>query len=156
MGLKKLFAATVVAGLFAGLMVVAPAQAVEIGNEGCTPGYWKNHTDNWQEYTVDSKLKNNFTLGAFEAKWGDKTFLQALSFKGGTTLDGAFQILMRATVAAFLNAAHEGLGYPLRRFNDPGNMQDTVNAALASGDRDTILALAAEYDANNNLGCPLN
>ena len=29
-----------------------------------------------------------------------------------------------------------------------------VNDALASGDRATILALAATLDANNNLGCP--
>ena len=156
MGLKKLFAATAVAGLFAGMLIAAPAQAVEIGNEGCTPGYWKNHTDNWQEYTTASKLGNNFDLGAFEDKYGDTTFLEALSFKGGPGAEGAFRNLMRATVAAFLNAAHEGLGYPLRRFNDPGNMQDTVNAAIASGKRGTMLDLAAEYDANNNLGCPLN
>ena len=156
MGLKKLFAAIAVAGMFAGMLIAAPAQAVEIGNEGCTPGYWKNHTSNWQEYTTSSKLGNNFDLGAFEAKYGDTTFLEALSFKGGTGAEGAFRNLMRATVAAFLNAAHEGLGYPLRRFNDPGNMQDTVNAAIATGKRGAMLDLAAEYDGYNNLGCPLN
>jgi len=31
-----------------------------------------------------------------------------------------------------------------------------VNAALASGDRQTMLDLAGELDADNNLGCPLN
>jgi hypothetical protein len=30
-----------------------------------------------------------------------------------------------------------------------------VNAALASGDRSTMLALAAQLDAFNNLGCPI-
>jgi hypothetical protein len=32
----------------------------------------------------------------------------------------------------------------------------TVNAALASADRDVILALATRLDDDNNLGCPLN
>jgi hypothetical protein len=32
---------------------------------------------------------------------------------------------------------------------------DAVNAALASDDRDAILALKDELDAKNNLGCPL-
>lgn len=31
-----------------------------------------------------------------------------------------------------------------------------VNAALASGDRSTMLDLAGELDADNNFGCPLN
>jgi hypothetical protein len=31
-----------------------------------------------------------------------------------------------------------------------------VNAALASGDRERMLGLAAALDADNNLGCPLN
>jgi hypothetical protein len=156
MGFKKFIATAAVAAFALGTVLVAPASAVNIGNEGCTPGYWKNHTSNWEEYTTASKLKNNFDLGAFEAKWGDSTFKQALSFKGGPGLDGAFQILMRATVAGFLNAAHEGVGYPLRRFIDPGNMQATVNLALASGDRATMISLAKEYDGYNNLGCPLN
>jgi hypothetical protein len=30
-----------------------------------------------------------------------------------------------------------------------------VNAALASGDRATIIATAAQLDAANNAGCPL-
>ncbi|MEO8106471.1 MAG: hypothetical protein ABI720_04060 [Actinomycetes bacterium] len=139
-----------------GMMLAAPASATNIGNEGCTPGYWKNHSDNWEEYTTASLLTNNFELGRFDAKWGGKTLEDAPSFKGGTGLDGAFQIMMRAPVAASLNAAHEGLGYPLRRFDDPGNMKATINAALASGSRSQMLKLAKMYDGYNNLGCPLN
>jgi hypothetical protein len=156
MRFTKLAAAAAALAMTAGMMMATPASATNIGNEGCTPGYWKNHTDNWQEYTTASTLRNNFTLGQFDAKWGSKTFEQALSFKGGTSLDGAFQILMRASVAAFLNAAHEGVGYPLRRFSEPGEMQDMINAALASGSREEMLALAKKLDMYNNLGCPLN
>lgn len=156
MGIKKYIAAAAAMALATGMILATPAAATNIGNEGCTPGYWKNHTDNWQEYTTSSTLQNNWTLGQFQAKWGSKTFQEALSFKGGSGLDGAFQILMRASVAAYLNAAHEGLGYPLRRFNDPGNMKVLINDALASGSRDHMLSLASQLDGYNNLGCPLN
>ena len=29
----------------------------ELGEDGCTPGYWKNHTENWEEYTPDRELR---------------------------------------------------------------------------------------------------
>lgn len=160
MGLKKFIAAAAVASLALGIMLVAPASATNIGDgEGCTPGYWKNHTSNWQEYTPTTKLNvdpKGFTLGDFEAKWGNSTFLDALKFKGGSGLDGAFQILMRASAASALNAADERLDFPLRRFGNPFNIQAQVNAALASGDRATMLALATELDDYNNADCPLN
>lgn len=63
---------------------------------------------------------------------------------------------MRAAVAAWLNAANEGLGFPMRRWSDPGNIVPSVNMAIASGDRATMLDLAAILDDANNLGCPLN
>jgi hypothetical protein len=139
-----------------GVVGIGSAGATNIGEEGCTPGYWKNHTENWEEYHAGSLLKFNFTIPANLSSFGDVTFLQALDGGGGPGINGAAKILFRASVAAFLNAAHEGVGYPLRRFSDPGHMQDAVNEALASGDRQTMLDLAAELDALNNLGCPLN
>ena len=63
---------------------------------------------------------------------------------------------MRASVAAYLNAAHEGVGYPLRRFDEPGEMKNMINTALASGSRAQMLDLAKKLDMYNNLGCPLN
>lgn len=136
--------------------VGSPAVADNIGNEGCTPGYWKNHTDNWQEQTPNTQLDWVFDFPASLASFRDDTFLEALNYGGGGGLEGATRTLMRAGVAAWLNAAHEGLGYPLRRFGDPGQLQARINAALASEDRATILALAEELDELNNLGCPLN
>jgi hypothetical protein len=139
-------------------IAVAPtaAHATNIGEEGCTPGYWKNHTDNWQEYTVDSKIGNNWDLPPSLASFANETFLQALDGGGGPGITGAATILFRASVAAYLNAAHEGVGYPYRRFTDPFNMKLQINNALASEDRDTMLALATTLDNANNLGCPLN
>ena len=142
------------AGLFAALAPSATAE--NIGNEGCTPGYWKNHQDNWEEYTTGSKLGNqNWDIPASLASYNDKTFLQALKFQGGTGLDGAAEVLFRAVVAAYLNAAHEGVGYPYRRFQHPGNLQSWIRDTLATEKRAKYLELAAELDAANNLGCPL-
>ena len=151
----------VIAGLVAALGLVAPANASKVGNEGCTPGYWKNHTSNWQEVKPTRLLTwdhRSVKIIAFAPSTDDlnhdglpDTYLDALSFQGGSDLEGAEQILLRASVAAYLNAAHEGLGYPLRR----QQFIAEVNAAIASGDRQTMIDLATTLDNLNNLGCPL-
>ncbi len=145
------------AAVFAAVCAAAPAaQATNIGTEGCTPGYWKNHTESWEEYWPTMRLKYLFTLPAELSAYADVTMLQALSFKGGSGNDGAARILLRAAVAAHLNAAHEGVGYPYRRAKLPGNLRATIDAALASGDREQMLQVAAWLDEANNLGCPLS
>lgn len=148
------------ASLAAGLAVSAPATGTTIGNEGCTPGYWKNHTDNWleDEFTMISPTRPIYAGGAFyvTAPLRGDTFLQALSYQGGPGKAGAERILLRAAAAAFLNAAHEGVGYPYRRYTDPLAIVPTVSDAIRSGDRERMLALATQLDTANNLGCPLN
>jgi hypothetical protein len=147
----------VVAVLFALLLPVGQAGAVTIGDdEGCTPGYWKNHAESWEEYQPGKKLGDLWNFPASLSSFEDVTMLQALDGGGGPGVSGATKILMRAAVAAYLNAAHDGIGYPYRRFTDPFNIELQVNNALASEDRDTILALATTLDNANNLGCPLN
>ncbi len=141
-----------------GFVVAPAANAVPIGHEGCTPGYWKTHTDNWEETSPSALVKDLYTEA--RANVADRTLLEALAGGGGPGADGAASILARAAVAAWLNAAHDGVGYPWRR--DSGGLDGrpalvpTVNAAFASGDRATMLALASRLDADNNLGCPLN
>jgi hypothetical protein len=81
----------------------------------------------------------------------DTTLLDALSLRGGPGTRGAAEILLRAAVASLLNAAHPDIDYP----RTTAEIIADVNAALASLDRATILALARELDADNNLGCPL-
>jgi hypothetical protein len=134
------------------------AQATEIGHEGCTPGYWKNHTENWQEAGPNYKVKVIYADA--RANVADWTLSRALDGGGGPGADGAAVILVRAATAAWLNAAHEGLGYPWRRaqvgLDGRPPLVATVNAAFASGDRATMLALATWLDNDNNLGCPLN
>ena len=123
--------------------------------QGCTPGYWKQtqHLDSWlatgfsPNQTLESvfDVPNQFGLD-------NKTLRQALSFKGSTTNTGAAQILLRAAVSALLNSAHPDIDYP----RTTAEVIAQVNAALASNNRNTMLSLAAELDADNNLSCPLN
>ena len=147
------------------VLAAAPSGATAIGVEGCTPGYWKNHTENWLETTTlhipTTKLVTSAFAGASSRpNLAGVTFLQALQGGGGSGVDGAAVILARAATAAWLNAAHEGLGFPWRR-TGPGidgrpALVPTVNAAFTSGDRAKMLALAQRLDADNNLGCPLS
>jgi hypothetical protein len=80
------------------------------------------------------------------------TLHDALKFQGGTDLEGAAEILLRASVSALLNSAHPDVDYPLTT----QEVIDAVNAALASGDRGAMIDLAGQLDKYNNLGCPLN
>jgi hypothetical protein len=126
---------------------------VELGDEGCTPGYWKNHAKSWvgTGFTTGQSLESVFdvpdALGL-----DNKTLLQALKFGGGAGVGGAAQILLRASVASLLNSAHAGVDFP----RTTGEVIGAVNAALASGNRATMLALATSLDNDNNGGCRLN
>lgn len=125
--------------------------------QGCTPGFWKNNAvknggNLWIGFTPSELLSTagfavpaSFSDGTTLA---DATLLSALRFQGGSTLEGASEILLRAAVAAILNAGQFG--------GSASGIIAEVNAALASNNRDKILALATTLDAANNLGCPLS
>jgi len=126
----------------------------QAGNQGCTPGYWKNHTGSWPptgyspSQAVDSVFSN---VNTYYPTLGNATLLQALAFDGGSGNQGAAEILLRAAVAALLNASHPSVAYP----RASAEVIADVNAALLQS-RDAMLSLAASLDADNNLGCPLH
>ena len=122
--------------------------------QGCTPGYWKQsvHFDSWVGFLPSQTVDSVFT-GVMPALSGE-TLLDALQGGGGSGLLGAEKILLRAAVAAVLNAANGTVAYP----STVTDIVSAVNTALATGDRDSILTLAATLDSANNGvgGCPLN
>lgn len=140
--------------------------------QGCTPGYWKQpayRNNVWtsdDEYGPDTLVRNTFELavtdgggngrrgrgGGNDRDWKSMRLLEALDGGGGPGIEGAQKILIRAAVAALLNAQHDDINYPL----SVDEIVDAVNEALASGDRQTILDLADQLDEYNNLGCPLD
>jgi hypothetical protein len=143
--------------LVATLGAAAPAAAVTVGTtEGCTPGFWKNHPTVWQEYAPTQTIQSVYA-GAASTTYANLTLLQGLSLQGGSGVSGAQQILLRAAIAALLNSAYDPLAFPWQRDGSAFRpaLIVTVNAALTSGNRATMLALAARLDADNNLGCPL-
>lgn len=126
----------------------------KVCTQGCTPGYWKNHTSSWAPtgYSTSQDLHTVFAEAHHFPGLEHDSLYHALGYGGGSGLEGAAEILLRAAVAAVLNAAHPDVSYPL---SESQVISDT-NAALSSNSRDTMLALAAVLDANNNLGCPLH
>lgn len=122
--------------------------------QGCTPGYWKNHPGAWEVARHDpgQTVASVFAQAATYPDLASATLLEALDFGGGAGALGGAKILLRAAVAAALNAAHPGVEYPLAETD----VIARVDSALASQDRDTLLLLATALDAHNNLGCPLS
>jgi hypothetical protein len=162
----RVIAAGAVGIIAAAILTAAPASATTSGNsEGCTPGFWKNHTP-WASYEVEyststtvSSMLGGYTFPAALSQFQGTTMLQALQGGGGSGVTGATKILLRAGTAAYLNADVEIL-YPYRRdttgFGGVASLKSLITSALDSQDRDTMLALAAQLDAANNLGCPLS
>lgn len=124
------------------------------GDEGCTPGYWKNHTDSWTAtgYSPSQTIGSVFSGASAFPSLASQTLLQGLQGGGGPGTLGGAKILLRAAVAALLNASHPDVAYP----HTVNSVIDDVNAALASNNRNTMLSLATALDRDNNLGCPLN
>jgi hypothetical protein len=125
----------------------------QLGAEGCTPGYWKNHPRSWAAtgYSPTQTLESVFNVP--DAYGLDNvTLLAALSLSGGSTTAKAAGVLLHHAVAALLNAAHPGVDYP----RTAASIITATNAALATGSRATILALKDALDRDNNRGCPIN
>jgi hypothetical protein len=126
----------------------------DTGDQGCTPGYWKNHADSWPPtgYAPSQTVSSVFPQVVQYPELSSATLLDALGFQGGPDVSGAAEILLRAGVAALLNAAHPGVDFP----RTSADVILAVETALSGGNRDAMLVLAAALDADNNLGCPLN
>jgi hypothetical protein len=137
---------------FTTILLCSTASCPE-GGEGCSPGFWKNRAVTLGLYDTSRTLGSVFSFGPDFTSLASKTFLEALNFKGGNTIQAAAQILLRQAVAALLNAENPSVSYP----RTVTEVVDAVNGVLntATPSRDSILALAASLDADNNLQCPL-
>ena len=132
---------------------------------GRTPGYWKNHLAAWPSPYKDTMtvtsvffpangipgvLKNPVNTGIFDLNKNSvpDTLKDALSYKGGSDIQGGAQILLRAAVAALLNEAYYGENYPGASSVD--DLITQVRNALITINRGTYLALATTLDMWNN------
>ena len=129
------------------------AIAGDVCNEGCTPGYWKQsqHFGSWTPpYTPDTNLRDIFVTNPVTLI-PDDTLLEALNYPGGPGVAGATQILLRAAVAALLNASSPDVSFPV----SVGHVVDTTILRIETQYRPTILIRATYFDSINNLYCPL-
>jgi hypothetical protein len=120
------------------------------GNEGCTPGYWKQkqHIGSWEGYTTGQSFSSVFVDVITVRSGGkttitDPTLLEALQANGGD-----INALARHAVAALLNSSSSGVDY---EFSE----QDVivkVSAAIPDGDVEGVKNILA---AANEAGCPL-
>lgn len=116
------------------------------GGEGCTPGYWKNHTEDWVGYTPGQTIGSVF---ANAGSLGSMTLLDALKKGGGDTLEDAKRLLLHHAVAALLNSTHPDIDYAFTT----AQVIAWTSDMLTSTDRDAILGLKDLFDTENNRGC---
>ncbi|MFD1096219.1 Ig-like domain-containing protein [Salegentibacter chungangensis] len=120
----------------------------ECAQEGCTLGYWKNHTDRWcEEYETCTLYENVFANAPQEFKDADLTLLEALNLGGG----GIYN-LARQSVAALLNTCSSGEDDIEFAYSDIETLIEDVNYAFANGEAGSF---GSYLDGLNQAGCPL-
>jgi uncharacterized repeat protein (TIGR01451 family) len=132
--------------------------SVEVtGGEGCTPGFWKNHTELWDGVGSDDVTSTIQTTDLFNATFGvtsaqsgladSVTLLDALSVSGSN-----LAALDRQATAAIVSADASGVNYPYTVDQVIAIYQDAVTPG---GSYDINSALAV-LQAANELNCPLS
>jgi hypothetical protein len=113
------------------------------GEEGCTPGFWKNHPEDYPEgYTSDMLVGDVFADAPGE--------LAGLTLQEGLELGGGQEnALLRHAIAAVLNAASGGVDFALT----VEEVVEMVNAAFR-GEED-VEATKDILEGFNEAGCPL-
>ena len=109
------------------------------GGEGCTPGYWKNHTDRWTGFSAGDSFDTVFGVTSSN----DPTLGEAVGLGGG----GEFA-LQRHAVAALLNASSPDV--------DSGQTTaDVIAIVQAAYDSGDFEGAKDELEDVNEQGCPL-
>jgi hypothetical protein len=110
------------------------------GAQGCTPGFWKNHTGVWVGFGPGQLFNGVFGVNYQPTL----TLHDALRLNGG-----GFAALARHAAAALLNTANPDINYGL----DAAQVIAAVQAAFASGDPEP---LKDRLDRLNNAGCSID
>jgi hypothetical protein len=109
------------------------------GGEGFTPGYWRNHTEDWVGYSTDADFDTTFGVDWYDP---DITLLDAVWMRGG-----GLKALTRHAAAALLNAAHPDVAYDMT----VGDVLAEVQA-VDPEDRGAVTALKNTFETLNEQG----
>jgi len=131
----------------------------------CTVGFYKNHSQFLNSGTCTNVVFSPTTLVSavfpnVDSCVGSMTFLQLISAPssacgGGSTLAGGEIILLRQAIARLANAANstppscDAVGGTTAKTNL------TIDDAVATDDRNELVALGAIYDSLNQGDCTL-
>jgi len=122
-----------------------------VGDEGCTPGYWKNHPECWECFDPETPLCDVFMVpGDLANEFCDDTLMEAMNYGGGGGLEGMARNLFRHATAALQNACDQHVAYPL----SVEGVIEAVNEALDSGEKQIIEELKDILAMYNEAGCP--
>jgi hypothetical protein len=113
---------------------VPPLPPPPPGGEGCTPGYWKNHLEDWPPtgFSTGDDFDSTFGVDLFDP---DITLGVAIKAKGG-----GVNKLARHGTAGLLSAAHPDVNYPI-------SVAEVI-ALVQAGDADSLVEA-------NELGCDI-
>jgi hypothetical protein len=119
------------------------------GEEGCTPGYWRNHTNRWAGVSTADDFDSTFGVDLLTP---DMSLGLAIWANGG----GANALARHAT-AALLNA-HGGVPNPIggASVNYPYSVAQVIGMVQQAAADGTLEALKDVLAAANELGCPLS
>jgi hypothetical protein len=112
------------------------------GGEGCTPGFWKNHPEEWPA-PYDPSDEFDEVFGVVIAGDPTLTLGEALELGGGGE-----NALARHAVAALLNAASGDVNFEFT----VAEVINIVQEAIATGN---IEEAKNELEAENETVCPL-
>ncbi len=110
---------------------------------GCTPGFWKNHTELWANPYMSDDLFATY----FEDAFPGSTLLDVLGQGGGGLI-----ALGRHTVAALLNAAHTDVPYPM----STDEIINAFNDIYPDGTKQDYNALKDIFEGYNQIGCSID
>lgn len=116
----------------------------QCAEEGCTLGYWKNHTDKWCEAYSTCDLYGDIFENS-PSELSNLSLLEVLNIGGG----GIYN-LGRQSVAALLNTCSSGVDFA---YSDIQTLIDDVNSAFAN---DQAGYFGSYLDMLNQAGCPLS
>ena len=112
-------------------------------DEGCTLGYWKNHTDRWCDaYATCDRYGDIFTSAP--SSIADLSLLEVLNLGGG----GIYN-LARQSVAALLNTCSSEVDFA---YSNVESLISDVNEAFTNGEAGSF---GTYLDGLNMAGCPL-
>jgi uncharacterized repeat protein (TIGR01451 family) len=124
-------------------------------DEGCTPGFWRNHTSLWDGAGGDDVTTTVQTTDGFNATFGvtsaQSGLANTVTLLGAVNLEGGGRIALARHAAAAAASADAGIAYPYSLAQVIALYQDAVGAIAGP---ETVASAKAKFEAANQLGCP--